>query len=108
MHARVSSVYSVYKETTSVEGEFSDTSQDTHSWAGMNVIHPVVTICHIADAVVTDGRWPEGVTPFTVDLRADSTAKREGSQGVVVCKENYCVDQLRQGPAVLFSLQKLL
>lgn len=74
----------------------------------MNFVHPVVTICNIAYAIVADGRGPEGVTPFTVDLRADSTTKREGSKGVVVRKENDRVDQLRQGPAVLFSLQKLL
>lgn len=98
---------SVYKEAT-VEGECSDSSWDTHSWAGVNVIHPVVPICHVADAVVADGRRPEGVTPFAVDLRADSTAKGEGSQGVVVCEENHRVDQLCQRPAVLFSLQKLL
>lgn len=74
----------------------------------MNFIHPVVTICNVAYAVVADRRGPEGVTAFTVDLRADSTTKREGSKGVVLCKENDCVDQLCQGPAVLFSLQKLL
>jgi len=74
----------------------------------MNFICPVVAICNIAYAVVTDGRGPEGVTPFAVDLRADSTTEREGSKGVVVCKENHRMDQLCQGPAVLFSLQKLL
>lgn len=74
----------------------------------MNFIHPVVTICNITHAVVTDGRGPEGVTPFTVDLWADSTAKREGSKGVVMCEENNCMDELCQGPAVLFGLQKLL
>lgn len=68
----------------------------------------MVTICDIAYAIVTDRRGPEGVTPFAVDLRADSTTEGEGSKGVVVCKENDGMDQLRQGPAVLFSLQKLL
>lgn len=68
----------------------------------------MVAVCNIADAIVTDGRGPEGVTPFTVNLRADSTTKREGSKGVVVSKENDRVDQLCQGPAVLFGLQKLL
>lgn len=74
----------------------------------MNIIHPVVTICDIADAIVTDGRGPEGVTPFAVDLWTDPTTKGEGSKGMVVCEENNRVDQLCQGPAVLFSLQKLL
>lgn len=81
---------------------------NTSGWAGMNIIHPVITICDIADAIVTDGRGPEGVTPFTVNLRADPTTKGEGSKGMVVCEENDCVDQLCQGPAVLFSPQKLL
>lgn len=74
----------------------------------MNVIHPVVAICDITQAVVADRRWPEGVTAFAVDLWADSAAKREGSKGVVVCQQNDSVDQLCQGPAVLFCLQKLL
>lgn len=74
----------------------------------MDFICPVVTICYITDAIVTDRGGPEGVTPFTVDLWADPTAKREGSKGVVVCKENNRMDQLCQGPAVLFCLQKLL
>lgn len=68
----------------------------------------MVTVRNVAYAIVTDGRGPEGVTTFTVDLRADSTTKREGSKGVVLCKENDRVDQFCQGPAVLFSLQKLL
>lgn len=86
----------------------SDTYWNNSSWAGMDFIHPVVTICYVTYAIVTDRGGPEGVTPFTVDLWADPTAKCEGSKGVVVCKENDCMDQLCQGPAVLFSLQKLL
>lgn len=86
----------------------TDTYWNNSSWAGMDFIHPVVTICYITYAIVTDRGGPEGVTPFTVDLWADPTAKCEGSKGVVVCKENNCMDQLCQGPAVLFSLQKLL
>lgn len=70
------------------------TYRNTSGWAGMNFIHSVITICNIAYAIVTDGRGPEGVTPLAVDLWADSTAKREGSKGVVVCKENDCMDQL--------------
>lgn len=64
----------------------------------------MVAICDVTYTIVTDRGGPEGVTPFTVNLRADATAKREGSKGVVVSEENDCMDQLCQGPAVLFSL----
>lgn len=68
----------------------------------------MIAVRDVADAVVTDRRRSEGVATIAMDLRANSTAKREGGKSVIVREQNHSVDQLREGPAVRLSFQEAL
>lgn len=74
----------------------------------MAFIPSMIAICYVTDAVVTDGRGTECVASIIVTFWTYSTAKCKRSQGVVVCKKDYSMDQLCQGPAVLSCFQQLL
>lgn len=67
-----------------------------------------VAVGDVADAVLAERGGPERVAAVAVDLGHDAAAEGEGGEGVVVCEEDHGVDELRQGPAVLLSLHKLL
>lgn len=69
----------------------------------MHLIHAVIAICNVTDAVVANRRRSERVATITVNLWTDPTAERERGKRVIVCEEDYRVDQLREGPAVLFG-----
>lgn len=72
------------------------------------VISVAIAIGDVTGAVLAEGGRSECVPAVAVDLRHDAAAEREGGEGVVVCEKDDGVDELRQGPAVLLSLQKLL
>lgn len=74
----------------------------------MHVIHAMIAIGNVTDAVVTNRRRSEGVATVTMNFRANSTAKREWGKRMIVCEQNHGMDQLRQGPAVLLRFQKAL
>lgn len=72
------------------------------------VISVAVAIGDVTDAVLAEGGGSERVAAVAVDLGHDAAAEREGGEGVVVCEEDDGVDELRQRPAVLLRLQKVL
>jgi len=71
-------------------------------------ISMTVAIGNVAHTVLAKRGGSECVSTIAVDLRCDAAAEGEGGEGVVVCEQDYSVDQLCQGPAVCLRLQKLL
>lgn len=72
------------------------------------MIAVTVSIGYVAHAVLAKGGGSERVSAVTVDLWHDTTAEGERGEGVVVGEQDYSVDELCQGPAVLLSLKEAL
>lgn len=72
------------------------------------VISMTVAIGNVTDAVLAEGGGSESVSAVAVDLGCDAAAEGERGEGVVVCEEDYGMDELCKGPAVFLCLKKAL
>lgn len=67
-----------------------------------------IAIGNVTDAVLAERGGSKRVSAIAVDLGRDAATKGERGEGVVVCEEDHCVDELCERPAVLVGLQKAL
>lgn len=74
----------------------------------IGVISMAVAISNVTDAVLAEGGGSESMPTVAVNIGRDAAAEGERGEGVVVRQENDSVDELREGPAALLCLQKLL